>query len=119
MEIDRLIRQKGHIVDIYERSQVRGYRGSNKFIFTQLNHPLEEFWDYCTVEETVPGVWRVETKGAVEPRNVAPVNFLDILMEWGCEWMWEGIQVVVGTDWLGEAIEDESLVTVTDGSFIE
>ena len=79
-EIDILIRQKGHSFSL------------------NLNHPLEEIGDYCTVEETVPGVWRVETKGAVEPRNVAPVNFLDILMEWGCEWMWEGIQVVVGTD---------------------
>ena len=62
MEVDRLIRQKGHTVDIYERSQVRGYRGSNKFIFTQLNHPLEEIGDYCTVEETVPGVWRVKIR---------------------------------------------------------
>ena len=118
METNRLMRHKGHMMDIYERPQVRGYRGPNKFIRSQMDQTLTDEGDYCTVEETVPGVWRVKTKGAVEPEKEALVDFLDVLREWGCEWMWENIKVVGGTDWIGEEIEDRSLVAVTDRSFV-
>ena len=38
--------------------------------------------------------------------------------EWGQTWMWDDMQVVGGTEWVGELIEKGSIMAVTDVSFI-
>jgi hypothetical protein len=40
------------------------------------------------------------------------------LAGWGHTWLWNKIRVVGGTDWLSHAIAGETLVAVTDGSYI-
>ena len=47
-----------------------------------------------------------------------PTHFLDVLGEWGCTWMWHNLQTEGDKDWMERAIEDNSLMAVTDGSFI-
>ena len=47
------------------------------------------------------------------------MNFLEVLLEWGCAWMWDEMKVVGGEEWLWESIEANSLVAVTEGSFIK
>ena len=47
-----------------------------------------------------------------------PESFLDLLEEWGCTWIWDDMQLTGGTEWLGEAISENCLMEVTDGSFI-
>jgi hypothetical protein len=50
--------------------------------------------------------------------------FRQILSEWGHTWMWESLNLAgdgedeVGA-WLREAIEENTLVAVTDGSYIK
>ena len=39
--------------------------------------------------------------------------------EWGNTWMWEGIRVLGDGKWLEEAIRDNSLIVVTDGSYMK
>ena len=46
-----------------------------------------------------------------------PESFLDVLGEWGCTWLWDDMQLTGGTEWLGEAISENCLMAVTDGSF--
>lgn len=48
----------------------------------------------------------------------APTSFLDILRLWGNTWLWEHLQVSGGESWIHESIADDSLVAVTDGSYI-
>ena len=47
-----------------------------------------------------------------------PESLLDVLEEWGCTWLWDDMQQTGGTEWLGEAINENCLMAVTDGSFI-
>ncbi len=51
-------------------------------------------------------------------RPIAPTDFLDVLRGWGQTWIWDDLKVTGGTDWLAQAIADNSLVAVTDGSYI-
>ena len=47
------------------------------------------------------------------------MNFLEVLLEWGCAWMGDEMKVVGRTEWLWESIEANFLVAVTDGLFIK
>ena len=118
VDTGKLLRLEGHKMAVCERSQMRGHRGPNKYVSTSQEVPVENGSHYCTVEEATPGVWRVKTKSEVEPDKGEPLDFLDVLLGWGCGWMWEDMKIVGGTEWLCEAIRDESLVAATDGSFI-
>jgi hypothetical protein len=44
---------------------------------------------------------------------------MDVLQEWGCTWMWEDMRLTGDDSWLEEAIWDNSLVAVTDGSYMQ
>ena len=84
----------------------------------QENAALGAVGDYCTVEERSPGMWKIKTRCEAEELRQEPVNFLEVLREWGCVWMWDDLEVVGGTEWIWQAIESKSLVAVTDGSFM-
>ena len=43
---------------------------------------------------------------------------MDVLQEWGCTRLWEGMRLTGDDSWLEEAIQDNSLVAVTDGSYM-
>jgi hypothetical protein len=75
--------------------------------------------DYTTVEELRPGVWKVCSVASLPIRPVLPALFLDVLQGWGHTWLWNKMRVVGGTDWLLHAIAGETLVAVTDGSYIQ
>ena len=74
----------------------------------------------CSVEPTLGGGgWRlISSVPLIEPRP-APSSFLDILRSWGNTWIWEHLQVAGGASWIHNSIADESLVAVTDGSYIQ
>ena len=44
-------------------------------------------------------------------------SFLDVMEEWGCTWIWDDMQLTGGIQWLVEAISENCLMAVTDGSF--
>jgi hypothetical protein len=74
--------------------------------------------DYATVKELRPGVWKVCSVASLPIRPVPPALFLDVLQGWGHTWLWNDMRVVGGTNWLSHAIAGETLVAVTDGSYI-
>jgi hypothetical protein len=41
-----------------------------------------------------------------------------VLQGWGETWLWDDLKVSGGTGWLAEAIQDESIVAVSDGSYL-
>ena len=114
----RLFRCKGLKMDVYVRTNAEGSRGLNRFTLDEEDQPVEEAGDYCTVEETALGTMKVKTRGEVETEEGAPLNFLDVLREWGQTWMWDDMQVIGGTEWIGESIKKGALMAVTDGSFM-
>ena len=44
---------------------------------------------------------------------------MDVLIEWGCTWMWDSLRLVGDETWIEEAIADNSCTAVTDGSYIK
>ena len=76
VETEKLLRLGGHKMTVFERSQMRGHRGPNKYVSTNQEVPVENGSHYCTVEEATPGVWRVKTKSEVERDKGEPLDFL-------------------------------------------
>jgi hypothetical protein len=72
----------------------------------------------ATVEEVTPGVWKVCLVETHTVRPEPPCNFIDVLKGWGHMWIWDDLKVTGGTDWIAQAIAKETLVAVTDGSYI-
>jgi hypothetical protein len=52
------------------------------------------------------------------PPRILAQTFREVLKEWGCEWMWADLRLTGDNTWIGEAIQDNLLVAVTDGSFM-
>ncbi len=52
------------------------------------------------------------------PQITHPETFLDVLCEWGCTWMWEDMHLTGDDGWLVTAIQENTLVAVTDGSYM-
>jgi len=75
--------------------------------------------DMATVEEGTPGTKKVCSLAPPPIRPIPPTDFLDVLRGWGQTWIWDDLKVTGGTDWITQAIADNILVAVTDGSYIK
>jgi hypothetical protein len=73
----------------------------------------------ATVEEGTPGTMKVCSVAPPPIRPTPPTVFLDILRGWGQTWIWDDLRVTGGTGWIAHAIADNSLVAVTNGSYIK
>ncbi len=71
------------------------------------------------MEEVKPGMMKVCSVASPPIRPVPPANFLDVLRGWGQTWIWDNLKVTGGTDWVTQSISENSLVAVTDGSYIK
>jgi hypothetical protein len=80
--------------------------------------PRNKRGEICSVEEIQPGVFCITSTARRAPTAPLPNSFLDVLHKWGCTWLWEQMLVEGGTEWVSEAIQDGSLVVVTDGLYI-
>ena len=60
----------------------------------------------------------VESMSHLPEDQLLPDSLLEILREWGCTWMWESLRLFGNEDWIKGAIENSSLICVTDGSYI-
>ena len=44
--------------------------------------------------------------------------YREVLEDWGQTWLWDEVQITGGTNWIAEAIADNSLDVATDGSYL-
>ena len=86
----------------------------------------------CSARVAEDGSAQILSTISLDLIDSSPTDFLDVLEEWGCTWMWREMKitnsvgsgldieltVTDGGRWLYQAIEERSLVGVTDGSFI-
>jgi hypothetical protein len=75
--------------------------------------------DVATVEEVMPGIWKVCSVAIPTICPVPTSNFIDVLKGWGHTWIWNDLKVTQGVDWLAQAIAEGTIVAVTDGSYIQ
>jgi hypothetical protein len=80
--------------------------------------PRSKRGEICSVEEIQPGVFRFTSTACRAPTAPFFNSFIDVLRKRRYTWLWEHMLVEGGTEWVSEAIQDGSLVTVTDGSCI-
>jgi hypothetical protein len=102
-------------VDGHKLWEVR--RGRYKHICTSHSGKMQG--DVATVEEGTPGMKKVCSIAPPPIRPTPPTNFMDVLHGWGQTWIWDDLTVTGGTDWFAQAIANNSLVAVTDGSYIK
>jgi hypothetical protein len=74
--------------------------------------------DMATVEEGTPGTKKVYSIAPPPICPIPPTDFLDILHGWGQTWIWDDLKVTGSTDWIAQAIADNTLMAVTGGSYI-
>ena len=48
-----------------------------------------------------------------------PTNFWEVLRKWQRTWMWDNLQWVGDDHWIARAIEDGTLIAVTDGLYMK
>ena len=107
-------------MDIYSHSTQRQYTNlANRYEKVETVDVQEEGGDICTTKEVANGIVCIVSHSPPAPQQTKPSSWLEVLREWGCTWMWSNLQSVGEDDWLERAIEDSSLLAVTDGSYIK
>ncbi len=105
-------------MDIYKPSQFEGtHMRANRYSRTHHDQARGPQGRPCTVKEAGLGIYKIISYTDMPPQITQPETFMDVLREWGCTWMWEDMRLTGGDGWLEEAIRDNSLVAVTDGSY--
>jgi hypothetical protein len=72
------------------------------------------------VKEAELGIYKIilySTKRL--PQIKCPETFLEVLGKWECTWMWEDMQLMGDDGWLKAKIWANSLVVVTDSSYMQ
>ncbi len=109
----RLYRQNKDQVEVF--AHIR--RGRYKHICTSRSGRMRGV--LATVEESTPGTMKVCSVTSPPIRPIPPADFLDVLRVWGQKWIWDDLKVTGDTEWVAQAITDNSLVAVTDGLCIK
>jgi len=112
-ESNRLLHQAGETVEVYINLRANVYIKS-------ADAPQAQFdGKPCSVQTMSPS--RVRLRGSLDsaPRDDPPEDFLEVLQSWGHTWLWKRIKLTGNTDWIAEAIRHNTLVAVTDGSYIK
>jgi len=72
-----------------------------------------------TTREVALGVMTIILFAEGPPTLEKPTTFWEILRRWQRTWMWENLQWVGDDHWIAEAIEDSTLIAITDGSYMK
>jgi hypothetical protein len=53
------------------------------------------------------------------PEKETPESFWDVVRNWGQTWLWDNLVIAGDIEWIADAIRENTLVAVTDGSYME
>jgi hypothetical protein len=70
------------------------------------------------VEEAGLGIYKIISYTKRPPQIKCLETFLEVLGKWGCTWMWEDMQLMGDDGWLEALICENTLVAVTDSSYM-
>ena len=122
----QLFHIKEDSVDLYEPALGEGARTrANRYICTEEGTGVAPRGGPCTIGQAAgEGILKIISFTGNPPPTELPLTFRQVLIEWGHTWMWEGLKLSGdGEDndyaWLREAIEEGTLVAVTDGSYMK
>ena len=92
----------------------------NFWIRSRIGVPTEEVGEIiCSVKPVALAVYSILTSTAPAPAPQIPLNLWSVMEEWGETWLWDNLTLCKDPSWLAEAVADNSLTAVTDGSYIK
>ena len=126
IESSQLFHINENRIDLYEPELGDGARTrANRYICTAEATGVAPRGGPCTIRRAGEGIISIISFTDNPPQKAPPSTFRQVLSEWGHTWMWDSLRLSgedgddeVGT-WVKEAIEDNSLVAVTDGSYMK
>ena len=107
-------------MDVYTPSAVPRYsRTPNSWTPSRINQSRENAWGLCTVRDVAPAVFAMSSFSAPLTLYRPPTEFMDVLVERGCTWIWDSLCLVGDEKRMEEAITGNSFsMIVTDDSYI-
>jgi hypothetical protein len=119
----QILHLKGNVMDVYTKSLVPRYSTRSNcftsFTRSRIDVPIESRGKICTIEQVAVAVINVISYSDSAPDKEDPQSFWEVVKSWGQTWLWDNMRISGDIDWLAEAIRDNSLVAVTDGSYIQ
>jgi hypothetical protein len=107
-------------MEVYTPSLVPGYANRpNCWTRSRIGVACEEIGAVCSVKSAALAVYSIIFAAAGPPTPDPPLNFWSLIEESGKTWMWEKLTIIGEVLWLAEAITENTLVTVTDGSYMK
>ena len=86
----RLLHIKGEVMDVYKPLQVERYTTTlNRWTRVQIAIPTAKVGQYCGIREVAPAVIAVLSHTDPPPSPLKNDSFLEVLIEWGCTWIWD------------------------------
>jgi hypothetical protein len=80
---------------------------------------MEELDDIYRVRKVALEIYCVTLSCASSLATAPPANFWSVIESWGNMRLWENLTIRGEILWLGKSIGDNSLVAVTDGSYMK
>ena len=108
------------VADVYGPSIAEGLTTrANAWGQRQCDQHLDQMGYYCTVEQ-IGEHWnyRVKLYSPPPPPEIKLLSFWEVLEKWESTWLWDKVNMVGDDTWLAEAIINNTLLAVTDGSFM-
>ena len=107
-------------MDIYKATQLPRH-GNTKNSWTRVstNQTAEINGSICSVREVALAVVSIYPNATPPCSQEMITCFLDVLFEWGINWLWDSLMLVGEYNWLEEAIQDGTCLDVTDGSYMK
>ena len=110
---------------MYEPALGEGARTrANRYVCVEEGTTAAPKGGPCTIASAGEGMIKIIAFTDNPPPTVEPGTFQEVLGDWGHTWMWEGLKLS-GKDgddtgaWLSTAIRNNTLVAVTDGSYMK
>ena len=120
IENSKLLHMKGTLMDVYVPTNLSTTRHMpDRWIRHRIVQAAEDQGKICTVRGADVALTAVESIADPPKAKAMPGSFLEVLKEWGCTWMWDSLRLFGNDDWIKGAIENGSLICVTDESYIK
>jgi hypothetical protein len=119
-EAQRVYHLKGNVMDIYTPSAVpRLTRRRNCWTRSRIDVPALDTSEICSVRKEALAVYSVVSSCASAP-SIAPLtNLWSAIESWGNTLLWDNLKIRGDISWLAESTADNSIVAVTDGSYMK
>ncbi len=71
------------------------------------------------MKEVSLGEYSVVSYTPQPQETTKPTSFWGVVESWGDTWLWDNLKITSDIGWIADAINDNSLLAVTDGSYMK